>query len=86
MSGDELEQDDVLGRVRMDRRGFVTKLAVGAAFASPVVASFAMSGTAFGTESRSAYSSYLPEAGDHAGHRGYGPYAYNGYGYDLDPG
>ena len=41
MSEDFLERE-VLGRVHMDRRAFVKKLIIGAAFAAPAVASFDM--------------------------------------------
>ena len=90
VSGDALERDEVLARVRMDRRGFVKKLVVGAAFASPVVASFAMRDTALGAAKNfttPTYGTYSPQAGLlHYGHRGYGPYAYHGsYSIDLDP-
>lgn len=84
MSSDELERDEVLSRVRMDRRGFVKKLVVGAAFTSPVVVSYAMRGTAFGGRLAS-YDTYSPTPGaPHFGHRGYGAYGYGSY--DLGQG
>ena len=50
MSEDFLERE-VLGRVPMDRRAFVKKLVLGAAFAVPAIASFDMltSTTGYGT-------------------------------------
>ena len=90
VSGDALERDEVLAHVRMDRRGFVKKLVVGAAFASPIAASFAMRDTALGAAqshfTSPTYGSYTPQSGlVHYGHRGYGPYAYFGsYSIDLD--
>jgi hypothetical protein len=89
MSGDALDRDEVLARVRMDRRSFVKKLVVGAAFTSPIVASFAMRDTALGAAQSHftsyAYSPYPPTTGlTHYGHRGYGPYAYSAYTFDLD--
>ena len=91
VSGDALERDEVLARVGMDRRGFVKRLVVGAAFASPIVASFAMRDTALGAAqshfTSPTYGTYSPQPGlVHYGHRGYGPYAYYGsYSIDLDP-
>lgn len=91
MSGDELERDDVLARVRLDRRTFVKRLAIGAAFATPVVASFSMRDSAMAAAQSHftsyAYSPYPPVEGlTHYGHRGYGPYAYGPYTFDLDLG
>ena len=42
-------EDEVLPEVDEGRRGFIRKIAVGTAFAAPVVASFDMTGLTFGT-------------------------------------
>jgi hypothetical protein len=75
VSEGEFEQDEVIARVRMDRRGFVKKLIVGGVFAGPIVASFTMNDLASGATAH-ALGPYTPASGQpHYGHRGYHPYA-----------
>jgi hypothetical protein len=48
MSEEEFERE-VAGRFAVDRRAFIKKMVVGAAFAAPVIASFNMVGLGAGT-------------------------------------
>jgi len=88
MSGEELERDEVLARVGVDRRAFVKRLLVGAAFASPIVASFPIRealGAAQSHFTSPMYGAYSPSpALTHYGHRGYGDNVYAAYPFDLD--
>ncbi len=90
MSDDELDRE-LLKRVPMDRREFVRRAVIGAAFAVPVVASFAAGELAGGhraaatPESAFMSNQSLPPLDMPVlGHRGYVPYAYHPYQVGLD--
>ena len=90
MSDDELDRE-LLKRVPMDRREFVRRAVIGAAFAVPVVASFAAGELAGGhrasatPESAFASNQNVPPLDMPVlGHRGYIPYAYHPYQVGLD--
>ncbi len=90
MSDDELDRE-ILKRVPMDRRAFIRRAVIGAAFAAPVVASFA-AGELAGGDRASATSEPAfvsnqeipPVDMPVLGHRGYVPYAYHPYQVGLD--
>jgi hypothetical protein len=90
MSGEDFEGDELLARVGEDRKAFLKRLLIGAAFASPIVASFPIRealGAAQTHFHSPAYGSYSPSGAlTHYGHRGYGNNVYAAYPFDLDSG
>lgn len=90
MSEEELDAE-ILRRVPMDRRTFVRRAILGAAFAVPVVASFAVAEVVGGdhrvgaAEPAFVSNQETPPPGlPHLGHDGYLPYAYHPYQVGLD--
>ncbi|MDA8341006.1 MAG: hypothetical protein M0007_02090 [Actinomycetota bacterium] len=90
MSDDELDKE-LLKRVPMDRRAFIRRAVIGAAFAVPVVASFT-AGELAGDHRAAATpepafvsnQEVPPVDMPVLGHRGYVPYAYHPYQVGLD--
>jgi hypothetical protein len=61
--GDEKRLDEQLSGIESDRRSFIKRMAIGAAFATPIVTSFSMSGMAVNTAAAQA-SNLSGETGD----------------------
>ena len=90
MSDEELDAE-ILGKVPIDRRTFVRRVILGAAFAVPVVASFAVADVVESSHRVGAAEPAFvsnqepPRVGlPHLGKAGYLPYAYHPYEVGLD--